>query len=912
MPPSSPAGRVVALLLILAALGAAVWALRPGGDPGTPPRPEAPATADPSGPAAPATGSAPAEQGERRAERTAAQADVPSAAAAKAPAPAEPPRQVVATVRGRVVDPTSAPIAGAKVAVVEKGEVPAGIGLPRELTERRGTAATTDRQGRFELPLHAPGPFELAATHEDRPEVRASGSTERAQAEDVLIVMRDGGTIAGQIVDAPTDPGPIKVIARRVETGTAAVARAVDGALLDLGDLVEGMDLPIGAREAAVAADGAFVVRGLDPDASYTVHGLRAPPDAMPSRCTERVNVRSGASGVPLRWRPTFAIVARVVDAATGRAIEDLDVAVGPVHRMKVLGMSVPVPMRQPLPQRRFANGNVTIDGIAVAEGDGKQLSVQFRAPGRRPWTRDDIDPPTRGNVDLGTVQLAEAPVVRVTVTDARGPVAGARVRVAAPVDQDGEPRREVSFSTTMSAPGVANDAPTDERSDVAVTDAAGIALVTTDPGRTSLVVESAAHSRWQSPAFEVPTTGTVDHAAFLVRGATVRTTVRDGHGKLLARTEVHRRAEKGEDQENVTTDPNGVAIFARVAPGAHVFSVPASRPSSPVRMGLSLGASGLRAGEVRVEATDGADMEIELATPLRGSLRGVVTLDGTPLGRADVRVDDVPADDTAAQHAELGAAVESVVAAFGGASGPRTKTDSDGGFELHDVPAGRRRLVVLHKDLAMSAFVDLTLEEGENVRDVALRGTTIRGRVLQGDGAPLQGAAVSVDVDGRAADAAAELADAAEVVGDLFGSTQRREVRTDADGRFELRGVRAGRDLRVEASARMHTNATAKVAALLEGTAHEGVELRLGPAGRIRVKSSQPMAAVVAEWAGAGALPEGSRARRTTILRGGRGTIEGAAPGSWRLHIDGPADGAGASERTVTVAAGSTVDVDL
>lgn len=914
MPPSSPAGRVVALLLILAAVAAAVWALRSNADPGTPPRPGAPAPADPVGDAAPASGSTPTDHGERGPERTAAKIDVPPAVAAEQEDPAEPPRQVVATVRGRVVDPTSTPIAGAKVAVVEKGEVPVGIGLPRELSERRGTAATTDRQGRFELPLHAPGPFELAATHEDRPEVRASGDSERAHAEDVLIVMREGGTIAGSIVDAPADAGPVKVIAHRVETGAAAVARAVDGALLDLGDLVEGMDLPIGAREGVVAADGTFVVRGLDPDAAYAVHGLRTPPGAMPTRCTERAQVRAGASGVHLRWRATFAIVARVVDAATGQAIEDLDVAVGPVHRMKVLGMSVPVPMRQPLPQKRFANGVVTIDGVAVAEGDGKQLSVQFRATGRRPWTRDDIDPPTAGNVDLGTVQLAEAPVVRVTVTDALGPVAGARVRVAAPADQDGEPRRQVSFSTTVSAPGTRNDPPTSANAaEVLVTDAAGVALVTTEPGSTSLVVESATHSRWQGPTFEVPTTGTVDHAAFLVRGATVRATVRDGHGQLLAATAVQRRAEKGDDTEKVTTDPNGVAVFERVAPGAHVFSVPASRTSSPLRVGLSLGATGLRDGEVRIDATDGADIELGLSTPLRGTLRGVVTLDGTPLARAEVRVDDVPTDDAAAQHAELGAAVESVVAAFGGDSTPKTRTDSDGAFDLPDVPAGRRRLVVLHKDLAMPAFVDLTIEEGDNARDVALRGTTIRGRVLQGDGSPLQGAAVSVDVDGGAADAAAELADAAAVVGDLFGTTQRREVRTDADGRFELRGVRAGRDLRVEASARMHTNATARVAALLEGTDRDGVELRLGPAGRIRVKSSQPMAAVTAEWAGPGALPEGSRAKRTTVLRGGRGTIEGAAPGTWRLRVDGPsAEGASAAERTVTVTAGNTIDVEL
>ncbi len=917
MPPSSPAGRVVALLLILAAIGAALWALQSNGDPGAPPRPEATSPADAVGPAAPAIGSAPTEHGERGPERTAAKVDAPPAVTPATPSekdvPAGPPRSVVATVRGRVVDPTSAPVAGAKVAVVEKGEVPAGIGLPRELTERRGTAATTDRQGRFELPLHAAGPFELAATHEDRPEVRASGNSERVNVEEVLIVMRDGSTIAGRILDAPADAGPIKVIARRQETGAAAaVARAVDGALLDLGDLVEGMDLPIGAREAAVAADGTFVVRGLDPDASYAVHGLRTPPGAMPSRCTDRVEVRAGASGVSLRWRATFAIVARVVDAATGRAIENLDVAVGPVHRMKVLGMSVPVPMRQPLPQKRFDNGVVSIDGIAVAEGDDKQLSVQFRATGRRPWTRDDIAPPTRGNVDLGTVQLAEAPVVRVTVTDAHGPVAGARVHVAPPLAEDGQPPREVSFSASVSASGGPNETASAPADDVSVTDAAGVALVTTEPGRTSLVVDSGEHSPWRGPAFEVPAVGTVDQTVHLVRGATVRATLRDGHGKLLPTTKVHRRAERGNDTANVATDTNGVAVFERVAPGSHVFSVPGPE-ASPVRVGVSMGATRLRAGEVRVEATDGAAVDIELATPLRGSLRGVVTLDGSPLDRAEVRVDEVPADEAAAQNAELGAAVESVVAAFGGATTPKARTDSDGAFDLRDVPTGRRRLVVTHKNLAMPTFVDLTLEEGDNVQDVAVRGTTIRGRVTGSDGTPIQGATVTVDVHIDAAEAAAEIADAAAIMGDIFGGSQRREVRTDADGRFELRGVRAGHDLRVEASARMHLTATARVTAVAEGSTRDGVELRLGPAGRIRVASGGDMAAVVAEWAGATPLPTGVRARHTTLLRGGRGSIDGVAPGSWRIRLDGPnAAGTDATERTVTVTAGNTVDVGL
>lgn len=920
----SSAGKTGALSLALVLLAALGWWLLhtpetdaplPGGAATGAPRP---APSDATAAQAEAAG---LDRGSAESQRTAAEGATPPAPAERSEGAAtRADRPVLVTVRGRVVDANNNGVDAAEVAVVERLDVPTAVGLPSSLAEQRGARTKTDARGAFAVPLHRLGAFELAATHSERPEARARGTAESTGVPDVIIVMREGGAISGSVIGAPADAGEIHIVAKRIAGTVEATARAASGALLDLGDFVDQFGAPTAARRTTVAADGTFALRGLDADVGYQVFGLRMPANAIPVRCTERVEVRPGAAGLQLRWRETMAITVRVVDADSGAPIEDLDVAVGPVHTMKVLGMSVPVPVRQPIPQKHFANGVVSIDGLGIDDGDGKKVSLELRAVGRRPWARDDIDAAVRGRLDLGVARLAAAPTVRVTVRDAAGPVAGARVRLvekarAGAGDGEREPRG-ISFSTTVGTgdhePAVTTS--TDQDRTAATTGADGVAVATAErEGPTAVVVESQTHARWQGPIFDVPARGMVEQSALLVQGGVVRVTVRDGHGATVAGATVRRRAGDGDDSDSAKTDANGVALFPRLAPGEHDLSIGESDRASPVRVGISLGGKKQRRDETTVQITDGQSVEVELVIPLRGSLRGTVTLDGEPLDRAEVRVGDV--GDPGA--AEVTALVDSMFGGLAPGANPKARTDADGAFALDSVEAGERRLTITHKRLTMPAIVDVQIAEGDNRRDVALRATTVRGRVLRTDGTPVEGATISAMAKDVAIASGADLDEAAGILGELFGGG-RSPVRTGADGTFELPGVLPGRELRVRASAKMLVGEAIDVPALQEGSVRDGVEFRLAAAGRVRVKATgTELASVVAEWAGGASPPIGGSSRHTVILKNGRATLDGLAPGPWRLHLeDDDGNGAGAGnpprERTVTITAGATVDADL
>jgi hypothetical protein len=836
--------------------------------------------------------------------------------------------EAAAVVHGRVVDVRGAGIADARVAVMRQDQLPAGIalGLPREVREAGGEAVQCDSHGSFAVPLGKRGSFELIASHDNHPPARHAGVADGPRVDGVVIVMRDGGSIAGRIEGAPADAGELEVIARHLDEGVAAAAGAAANVMFDFGRLIEGLDLPIGTRKTVAAADGTFRLIGLEPGARFSLFAMRKLPDGKPARCTERVDAREGAHGVLLRWRESISIVVRVLDADTGSAIEELDVSVGPVRKLVMVGMSMPVPMRQPVPQRRFADGLVQIESISVDDGKDP-LSIEVRAPGRRAWLREDLDGTRPGRIDLGVVQLVAAPVVRVTVVCGDEPVAGAKVRLVrvedAPADRDDGPRSSITFSTTArtsagsgaDAPASVSFGPTDKS---VATDANGICELTADfAGKARIRVESSQHARFWGEPFALPSRGVVDQRAVLWRGGTAAVRVVDGHGAPLANATVRRAGAEPEDIATAKTDAQGAVAFEHVAPGTHSFALEEASTSSG---GLHVDISGVDesdAGAIRAEIGEGQVVDVLLTEPLRGSLRGVVTLDGQPLDRAEIAVVGVPQDGVAANlSAELGAAFESMLGGLVGVDqGQRTKTGVDGEYELAGVRAGPRRVLVRHKSLAMAACSDVTIVEGGNVHDIALRSTTLRGRVLDQRGEPVEGALVAASVDvGDAQAEATRVDEAAGIIGELFGGGIRHEVRTGKDGAFELGGVRPGVPLRVRATSRLHVADSVRVDALPAGSVRDGVELRLGPAGRVKVRAAIDGAlAVKAEWIGGTPAPKGAGSPRSAVLKSGRATLEGLPPGRWKLVLEGgPAVEARGLERTVEVGAGQTVPVEF
>jgi protocatechuate 3,4-dioxygenase beta subunit len=108
----------------------------------------------------------------------------------------------------------------------------------------------------------------------------------------------------------------------------------------------------------------------------------------------------------------------------------------------------------------------------------------------------------------------------------------------------------------------------------------------------------------------------------------------------------------------------------------------------------------------------------------------------------------------------------------------PTAFTDGSGRFRLHDLEPGTVRLATSKKDAGVADFVEVVLENGKELQDVVITlrreaTPTIEGRVLDAQGRPVVGAAVSVFPDSP-----------------LVGHSR---VTTDASGRFRLEGILPG-----------------------------------------------------------------------------------------------------------------------
>lgn len=899
----------VAILVALAiAIGLWVSTDGPTPPPSTIPAPTQPSLATS---AEPATSSTPGDLGEgrhRAAPAPAADEAAPAAAATAAASASEP---SAATVYGRVVDTANRPVANAAVGLVAKSDLPEILtaSLPAPSATERTT--TTAADGSFTLTLPTLGAFTLRASHERHPPTTWHGEAVGARVDGIVLVLQEGLTVRGLVTGMPEDHGRLFAVAQPIDRDYgAAVGQTLGKALFDFGELLDDLEVPFDGRSSEVADDGSFELAGLAAGKRYRVFAQQRPLDRMPTRCTVVVEAPAGTQGLHLPWRASLALSLRVLDADTGAALEDLQVAVGPMRTMSVFGIDVGMPMRQDVPQRHFPGGVVQLTGIAVDTYAGARLSVAIRAHGHHSWHRDDVDATTPGARDLGTITLTTAPVLRVLVTSGGLPVAGATVEVRPAPEEPGDGAGSLQIGATVRAPSETTATTTVDGDDAqhrATTDAEGRCELTADlTGRVHLVVRSEAHCPTYGPAFELPARGVLAQEVVLARGGQVQVTAVDAAGSALAGALVVREG-RDDDREEHTTASDGTATFAHVAPGPQTFTLQRGQNA-----GLRVMARGLSRAETSdrrtVEVTDGAELLLRLAEPRRGSLRGTITLDGQPLDRAEVQFavgDAAPNAADAAIQAAVGGLLGGLL---GDASAAPAQSDPDGSYSFQDVPLGPVRITVRHRGLAMAHSARCELHEGDNVHDVALRSTNVQGIVLDANGNAIVGAEVRVAVATQA-DATAAADEAAAMLGAMFGSSDTSVVRTDAEGRFVLRSVHAGVALQVRATARLHVPAAADVPAIAEGGTHDGLTLRLLAAGRVRVRAPGAMV-LRAEWAGAGEPPAGPRQHELPLPKG-RATFDQLAPGRWRLRAERTPDTA-STERIVEVAAGRTDDIDL
>ncbi|MBL8738176.1 MAG: carboxypeptidase regulatory-like domain-containing protein [Planctomycetes bacterium] len=896
---------VAALVLASAAIFAFGWSSDgPPAPPGTiSPPPERAAKA--AEPARPGEVVAPDDDSGRSAAATPA----PTAAApdANEPTAGTAPLRVRTRVRGQVVDVRRQGVAGAEVGQVKKADAPALIAASLPMAAGTEHTTRTAADGSFEVALPELGAFELRASHPDHPPSTFAGVADGPVVEGVLLVLQDGVAITGRVVDAPSDAGALTVVGKPVERGLAAAAdQALTKSLFDFGNLLDDFDVPADGRTAVVAADGTFTLAGLAVGRTYRVFAQQRPDGQMPTRCTEVAECPSGSRGVSLRWRPTAELVLRVVDAETGAPLEALEVAVGPMRKVAVLGIDVAVPMRQPVPQQQFPRGEVRVPGLGIDAGETGRWSLEVRAAGHRSWVRDDLEL-RPGRHDLGVASLGVAPVVQVTVQASGRPVAGALVEI----DEVEDDERSLQVGATVRA---GNTQPVPSSTTTTTigggpergrnrTDEHGVVRITTDlVGQGRLVVRSDQHAPYRGEPFALPARGTVEQTVTLRDGGSVTVQVFDRDGNPVPGVVVVRSGGDDEGDEERTTDADARTTFARLAPGKHTFA----RKIPDSGHGLTIGGLGLPRsipGSKSVEVVDGAELQLRLDEPRLGSVRGVVTLGGQPLDRAEVRLLVASAGDP------LDAAVEEAVGEMfggllGGSSDPTCRSESDGTYTLGQAPIGPVRLQVRHRDLAMPQAFDFELREGDNQFDLVLHDTSVAGIVRDENGAPLAGIELHVDTADEA-----EFAEGVAEATALFGGTGRRAQRSADDGTFVLRGLRHGVPLQLTARGRLRVPSTVALEPLAVGERRGDVAVQLRAAGRVRVRADGAIG-VGAEWAGSEA-PASGPTQHMVRANNGQATFDQLAPGPWRLVAQRP-DGAAVAGQVVTVTAGSTQAVTL
>ncbi|QDU68084.1 carboxypeptidase-like regulatory domain-containing protein [Engelhardtia mirabilis] len=799
-----------------------------------------------------------------------------------------------AILSGRVIDAGGAGVAGARIFPLSKDWFTIGALLDRE------PLAITDGGGAFVVDRIEGGAWALVVNSELHPPAMFEGDSAGpgSTTSGLEFQLSSGATISGQIVGLPAGlAGDLVVQARSVDQE-------------QLGH----------SRELAPAADGSFALPGLVPDAVYRVQ-VRESAKVRSDRSrdfrfgyaeprSQAVIARGGDGGLILEYSVGSSVSFRVVDDNTGQPIEDFEA--------KASGQFIYETAQGPDSERpnHHPGGLARIENMSANAGAaGVQPTLSIEAVGYEILKLElGVLQPGQGR-DLGDLRLESAEVMLVRVVDGRDgqPIEGARVNVSpwSPPQPEGA-TRSMSLSISVDDSGATQSIDWGGERRSAVTDADGIARLTALEGQVELTVTADGFARLNQKPVELESGGEAYEVA-LDEGGAVRVLVVDEAGTPLPGARVEHRSPSDGGFEGMriiggsfggggeVSDAEGQIAFQNLEPGEHRFRINTSR-STGGGLGnfvfASVDESAPDESWIVVSVVAGEVADLTLVSPTLTVLRGRISESGSPLIGATVSLSK--AGDASSPMLRLP-----------GMGGPSARTDADGRYEIEGIQPGEYEIEVTHATRAMPYTLETELSDPQERLDLDLPLTVVAGRIVDKHGEPMAGVVVEAkevqqatggpQVVGSMRAVSLVTFDSGGGSGGMVtfgGPDQAVSVRTDADGKYELRGVAADRPIRVEAKPELGEEGESDVFEVPAGERRDGVDIEIAPAGAIALdlvdSDGRPFGVcmVAARWQGN--EDDAPEPRREFVSESGELLLVGLRPGTWELSVSsfGP-DGA-------------------
>ncbi|HUR26835.1 MAG TPA: carboxypeptidase-like regulatory domain-containing protein [Planctomycetota bacterium] len=794
---------------------------------------------------------------------------------------------------GRVVDSHGAGVEGARL-VRGGSDGVMFLDASDETSSGPPPLAVTAADGSFRIDQLATGPWRMRITSETHPDKTENGVTKRPgeRVTGLVFVLEDGYEIAGRVTGVPAaSVGSASVIALPPQTQNELVIVGFDE-----GGFGENR------RRAKLASDGSFVVKGLRQGAYQLQARVKAGQDVFwPRSASERVDAKSGDRGIVIAWQPASVLAFQVVDAKTKAPIEPLVVSAN--TRSPAMFFD---PSRSE--SRRYENGLVRIDDLRPRDANDR-ATLDVASVGYEKLHVGDIALIRGGETDLGVLELQRATTVDVLVQDSvtHAAVAGAKVTLREVEADAGGPsgafgmRRAISVESTDGGEvsfGGDDDA-------TARTDAEGRARLNSKPGkRGKLTVRMDGYAPYEGEAFDMPKDVNVEQIVALDQGGSVEITLLSAAGDPVASARIdHRAPDAGNDPfaefgggfnrgKGPATDAAGRVTIANLAPGVHRFR-PAKSGGPQMEEGMVFAVRGKDSTDTswsEVQIVRGETASLVLREPEVAEVKGRVREGGSTLAGASITLKKRGGDPGMEGMEDL---------PFGGGGGPRSKSDGEGRYRFEKVEAGSYELVVRHATRAMAARFPIEVDASGLEYDILLPISILEGRIADAENKPVAGAKVWAErkpAGGQNREARAiSIMAGGEDGGMVFDSAagfDASRARTDAEGRYTLRGVESDVDLIVRAEAKDCEPGKSEPVSVALGQTRGGVDLELAAAGQIKVKlvsaSGKSAAPCMVHADYDDELPDGKTVQpKVEFAQGGSVTLKGLRPGRWKVYAD-------------------------